>query len=77
MAMTDNRELAHYERLRGQQMRLRPEVKEARRRARAGEHQRQKEAEEDQWFQWLLERATELRVELKEAEGRGILCQLD
>jgi hypothetical protein len=69
MAMTDNRELAHYERLRGQRMRLSPEVKEARKRARAEERQRQEEAEEEQWFQWLLERATELRVELKEAEG--------
>ena len=69
MAMPDNRELAHYERLRGKQMRLSPEVKEARKRARAEERQRQEEAEEEQWFQWLLERATELRVELKEAEG--------
>ncbi len=68
MAMTDNRELAHYERLRGQQMRLSPEVKKARKRARAVERQRQKEAEEEQRFQWLLERATELRVELKEAK---------
>ncbi len=50
-------------------MRLGPEVKEARKRARAEERQRQEEAEEEQWFQWLLERATELRVELKEAEG--------
>ncbi len=71
MAMTDNRELAHYERLRGKQMRLSPEVKEARKRARAEERQRQKEAEKDQWFQCLVERATELRAELKEAEGEG------
>jgi hypothetical protein len=70
MAITDSRELAHYERLRGKQMRLSPEVKAARKRARAEERQRQKEAEKDQWFQWLLERATELRVELKETEGR-------
>jgi hypothetical protein len=69
MAMPDTRELAHYERLRGQQMRLSPEVKKARKRARAVERQRQKEAEEEQRFQWLLERATELRVELKEAKG--------
>ena len=71
MAMPDRRKLAHYERLRGKQMRLSPEVKEARKRARAEERQRQKEAEKDQWFQWLLERATELRAELKEAEGEG------
>ncbi len=71
MAMTDNRALAHYERLRGKQMRLSPEVKEARKRARAEERQRQKEAEKDQWFQWLSERATELRAELKETEGEG------
>ena len=70
-AMPDKREVSHYERLRGKQMRLSPEVKEARKRARAEERQRQKEAEEDQWFQWLLERATELRAELKEAEGEG------
>ena len=70
MAMPDRRKLAHYERLRGKQMRLSPEVKEARKRARAEERQRQEEAEEDQWFQWLLERATELRVELKETEGK-------
>jgi hypothetical protein len=71
MAITDKRKLAHYERLRGKQMRLSPEVKEARKRARAEERQRQKEAEEDQWFQWLSERATELREELKEADGEG------
>jgi hypothetical protein len=69
MAMTDKRKLAHYERLRGKQMRLSSEVKEARKRARAEERQRQKEADEDQWFQWLLERATELRAGLKETEG--------
>jgi hypothetical protein len=71
MAMPDRRKLAHYERLRGKQMRLGPEVKEARKRARAEERRRQKEDEEDQWFQWLLERATELRAELKETEGEG------
>jgi hypothetical protein len=71
MAITDKRKLAHYERLRGKQMRLSSEVKEARKRARAEERQRQKEAEEDQWFQWLSERATELRAELKETEGEG------
>ena len=71
MAMPDRRKLAHYERLKGKQMRLSPKVKEARRRARAEERQRQEEAEEDQWFQWLLERATELRVELREATGEG------
>ena len=70
-AMPDKREVSHYERLRGKQMRLSPEVKEARKRARAEERQRQKEAEEDQWFQWLLERATELRAELREAKGEG------
>ncbi len=70
-AMPDKREVSHYERLRGKQMRLSPEIKEARRRARAEERQRQKEAEDDQWFQWLSERATELRAELKEAEGEG------
>jgi hypothetical protein len=70
-AMPDKREVSHYERLRGKQMRLSPEVKEARKRERAEERQRQKEAEEDQWFQWLLERATELRAELKEAEGEA------
>ena len=70
-AMPDKREIAHYELLRGQRIRLSPEVKEARKRARAEERQRQKEDEEDQWFQWPLERATELRVGLKEAEGEG------
>jgi hypothetical protein len=68
-AMPDKREVSHYERLRGKQMRLSPEVKEARKRARAEERQRQKEAEKDQWFQWLMGRATELREELKEAKG--------
>ena len=61
LAMPDKRKVTHYERLRGKRMRLSPEVKEARRRARETLRELQREAENESRFQWLLERARELR----------------
>jgi hypothetical protein len=46
-AMPDKREVAHYERLRGQRMRLSPEVKEARKKARSEERQREQKAQRE------------------------------
>ncbi len=70
-AMPDKREVSHYERLRGKQMRFEPRSQMPERGRGLRNAKGQKEAEKDQWFQWLLKRATELRVELKEAEGEG------
>jgi hypothetical protein len=65
MAMPDDREVAHYERLKGRRMRFSPAVKEVRKRARAEELRLAEEAERCRRFERLRRRADELREILR------------
>ena len=62
---------AHYERLAGRRMRLTEEEKQSRKEARAEEFQRQREAWENERFERLMQRATDLRVEILGQTERG------
>ena len=57
-------QMSHYERLAGRRMRLTEEERETRREDRAEKRQRQREVQEKEWFERLLQRATELRGKL-------------
>ena len=62
---------AHYERLASGQTGLTPEEKELKKKARAEKRQRQKEAQENEMFERLLQRATELRAKQLGQTERG------
>ena len=57
-------QMSHYERLANRRMRLTEEERETRREDRAEKRQRQREVQEKEWFERLLQRATELRGKL-------------
>ncbi len=62
---------AHYEVLRGKRMRLTPEEKAERKRARAEKRRREKEAQKKERFERLMQRAIELRAKQLGQTERG------
>jgi hypothetical protein len=76
MAMPDEREVAHYERLKGHRLRFSPAVKESRERGRAEELRLAEEIERKRRLEQLWRRADELReISRRRREAEAAVAQ--